>query len=93
MNEGDDGAADDAARRRRQEAHDQDKNRKEAAEFMLTQCKECHHGGTGVDKDGGEEGPQEHMVPHLAEGVQLCLRAQTHYIGYGVQFIGVVGIV
>lgn len=93
MDKGDDGAADDAARRRRQEAHDQDENRKEAAEFVLTQCKEGHHGSAGVDKDGREEGPQENVVPHLAEGVQPCLRAQTHYVGDGVQLIGVVGIV
>lgn len=32
---------------------------------VFTECCECNDGCDRVDQHGGEEGPQEHVVPHL----------------------------
>jgi len=91
MHEGDDRTADNATRGRRQESHDQNQDREESPELVFPQCDEGHQGGAGVDENGGEQGPQKDMVPHFAKGIETRLRPETHHIGDGVQFIGVVG--
>lgn len=84
------GAANDATNGGRQESHHQYQYGEESSEFMPPQRDKGKEGGACMNKDGGEEGPEKDMIPHLAKCVEACIRAQTHHIDNAVQLIRVV---
>ena len=75
VHEGDGGGANDAEGEGKEEAHEQDHERVEAAELVLPQCEERNEGGADVDSDGGEEAPDEHLVPDLGSRSQWFRRS------------------
>lgn len=91
MHKGDHCAANDATDGGRKESHHQYQYGEEPAEFVPTQRDKGKEGGACVDEDGGEESPEEYMIPHLAERIEARVRAQTHHIDNAVQLIRVVG--
>lgn len=50
---------------RQEESHEEDHERVEPAELVLAKREEGAPGGAHVDGDGGEEAPDEHLVPDL----------------------------
>ena len=65
VDEGDGRGADNTESQWEEESHKKDHERVEAAELVLAEREEGNEGGADVNSDGGEQAPDEHLVPNF----------------------------